>query len=146
MISFSEFEFGDLKWGSTKEETKDYLVKTFGIDRDSIWEHGDNELKLWMQHVTFADISLKEVVFEYNSDGELKKWTGETGGEYGEYSYIRNYLKKNMLQLKKEIDETDALTKHIKDYGSMLVFFEDKKIVFINTNHYYYLKDYKNKR
>ena len=48
--------------------------------------------------------------------------------------------------MKKEIDETDALTKHIKDYGSMLVFFEDKKIVFINTNHYYYLKDYKNKR
>ena len=24
----------------------------------------------------------------------------------------------------KKIDETDALTKHIKDYGSMLVFFE----------------------
>ncbi len=45
MVSFSEFEFGDLKWGSTKEETKDYLVKTFGINRDSMQERNNNQLR-----------------------------------------------------------------------------------------------------
>ena len=143
IVSFSEFEFGDLKWGSTKEETKDYLVKTFGINRDSMQEHNNNQLRIWREPVTFADINLKEVVFEYNSDGELKKWTGETGGEYEEYSYIRNYLKKKYALDEKKVDGTDTLTKHIKDYGSMLVFFENKKIVFINKNNYYYLKNYK---
>ena len=143
MVSFSEFEFGDLKWGSTKEETKDYLEKTFEIDRDSIQERDNNQLRIWRKSVTFADISLKEVVFEYNSYGELKSWSGKTGGEYEEYSYIKNYLKKKYLLDEKKVDGTDALTKHIKDYGSMIVFFEDKKIIFNGINNYYYLRDYK---
>ena len=126
MVSFSEFEFGDLKWGSTKEETKDYLVKTFGINRDSMQERNNNQLRIWREPVTFADINLKEVVFEYNSDGELKKWTGKTGGEYEEYSYVKNYLKK-----KYDLNNgVVALSKLVKDKGHMLVFFEDNKIYF----------------
>ena len=102
-------------------------------------EHNNNQLRIWREPITFADINLKEVVFEYNSDGELKKWTGKTGGEYEEYSYVKNYLKK-----KYDLNNgVVALSKLVKDKGHMLVFFEDNKIVFTNTNYYYYLKDHK---
>ena len=99
-LSFSDMGgFGDLKWGASREEVKEYLMKNFDFLKKESFIDFDDHITL-ITGITFSDISIKDPSFDFNKHGEFFGWRGETYTIKGDN--IKNLLikKYNLIEKK----------------------------------------------
>ena len=82
--------FDDLKWGASKEEAKNYLIKTFNLEEDDIFEttysytkkdgtsDTKSHLKVMLGKTFFSGVILRDLSLDFNKHGELEGWFAQT--------------------------------------------------------------------
>ena len=139
-LSFSDMGgFEDLKWGASREEVKEYLMKKFDLKETAFLEFPDS-LDLNMKGVRFSDISIKNITFEFNKRGEFFSWRGETYTIAGDKINIKKLLIKeyNLIEKKNKENVTYLDTNSNKEWID--ISFEPDKVTFICRDYYYWFK------
>ncbi len=139
-LSFSDMGgFEDLKWGASREEVKEYLMKKFDLKETAFLEFPDS-LDLNMKGVRFSDISIKNITFEFNKRGEFFSWRGETYTIAGDKINIKKLLIKeyNLIEKKNKENVTYLDTNSNREWID--ISFEPDKVTFICRDYYYWFK------
>ena len=102
-LSFSDMGgFEDLKWGASREEVKEYLMKKFDFLKKEDFSDFDDYITL-KKAIKFSDISIKDPYFEFNKHGEFYGWSGETYTIKGDKVNIKKLLIKKYNLIEKKI-------------------------------------------
>ena len=147
--------FDDLKWGASKEEAKNYLIKTFNLEEDDILETTYSYTKKdgtldTKSHITimlgktfFSGIILRDLSLDFNKYEELEGRSAETY-PISDIKKIKERLKKNYnLNEKKNEEKIEYLDLNSKEELFMIHFKPKKEefvITFYSLNFYYSLK------
>ncbi len=102
-LSFSDMGgFEDLKWGASREEVKEYMMKNFDFLKKEDFSDSDDHFSL-RKAIKFSDISIKDVYFEFNKYGEFYGWSGKTYTIKGDKINIKKLLIKKYNLIEKKI-------------------------------------------
>ena len=140
--------FDDLKWGASKEEAKNYLIKTFNLEEDDIFEttysytkkdgtlNKITYLRIIMGKTSFSGITLRNLSLNFNKHGEFETWTAQT--------YSISDTKKTKNRLKNEFNLIEKINEEKIEYlrlqsseESFSIHFLPDKIEFYCTSDYY---------
>ena len=129
-LSFSDMGgFGDLKWGASREEVKQYMMKTYNIEDYGIYELKD-VTKVSLKNVELFNIELYDINFRFNDNGGLSKWWAESYTIKGDKkSLIEKFKKEHNLTEEKD---KDGLTKlyGFSETELISIYFYPNKIIF----------------
>ena len=106
-LSFSDVGgFEDLKWGASREEVKEYLMKNFDLNMENFLDSKDSFVvvrRIDMKSIKFSDITLKDPTFQFNKFGEFCGWSGETYTIKGDKTNIKKLLMKKFNLVEKKM-------------------------------------------
>ena len=103
--------FDDLKWGASKEKAKNYLIKTFNLEENEIFEttysytkkdgtlNKTISLRIIMGKTSFSGITLRNLSLNFNKYGEFETWTAQTYS-ISDTKKIKDKLKKEFYLIK----------------------------------------------
>ncbi len=105
-LSFSDMGgFGDLKWGASREEVKQYMMKTYNLKDSGVSELKDIT-KVFLENVELFNIDLYDINFYFNDNGGLSKWWAESYTiKENKIHLIEKFKKEYNLKEKKEKDD-----------------------------------------
>ena len=104
-LSFSDMGgFGDLKWGASREEVTQYMMKTYNLKNYEIYQL-KNSIMVSLSNVELFNIDLYNIDFYFNDNGRLSNWWAESYTiKEDKKSLIEKFKKEYTLKEEKEKD------------------------------------------